>query len=155
MFRNAQVGDRVWDYERDCWGTIVSINNECHYPLKVKLDNKYSEELYYTIDGKSSTRNVNPSLFWNEIKIDIQQKPFNLEKELRKLEKINFISEESNCMLAWDSETNKVILMECACFEIPNVDYFTKKSIEEFVRTVKYENVTKEEFFDAYEKVFG
>ena len=155
MFRNAQVGDRVWDYERNCWGTIISISKECHYPLKVKLDNKYSEELYYTIDGKSSTRNVNPSLFWNEIKIDIPQKPFNLEKELRKLKIKKYKSNEGNYHLHWDNELKCIKDSVNFTVESPSIIYFTQDSIDNFINKIQFKTISKEEFFSAYKKVFG
>ena len=155
MFRDAQVGDRVWDYERNCWGTIISISKECHYPLKVKLDNKYSEELYYTIDGKSSIRNVNPSLFWNVIKFRIPEKTFNLESELKRLEIKKFDAFEKNYGLIWDNSYDKIFTNFYNITEIPNVDYFTKESIDEFINNIKDVKITKEEFFSAYKKVFG
>lgn len=155
MFRNAQVGDRVWDYERDCWGTIISINNECHYPLKVKLDNKYSEELYYTIDGKSSTRNVNPSLFWNEIKIDIPEKPFDLEKELKSLKTIEFKPKDINCSLLWSNEYKKIDYDIDRSLQDPSSIYFDEHSIEKFMNKIKDKKISKKEFFDVYKKVFG
>ncbi len=155
MFRNAQIGDRVWDYERDCWGTIISINNECHYPLKVKLDNKYSEELYYTINGKSSTRNVNPSLFWNVIKFEISEKPFDLEKELRKLEVQEFKVAERNHFLIWDNADKNIYHDAVGNNEQPNIKYFTEQSISNFMKNIKGKKITKEDFFSAYKKVFG
>lgn len=155
MFRDAQVGNRVWDYERNCWGTIISISKECHYPLKVKLDNKYSEELYYTIDGKSSTRNVNPSLFWNVIKFDIPKKPFNLENELKQLEIKDFIVEEFNYNLYWNNKDKKIECNYGYWTENPSVIYFTENSIKKFIEKIGVEKITKEEFFSAYKKVFG
>ena len=80
MFSNAKVGDRVYDYEKDCWGTIVDITYNHDYPIGVKFDDETFESRYYTIEGKSVRKYVNPVLFWNKISFEIPKQPIDLEK---------------------------------------------------------------------------
>lgn len=55
MFRNAQVGDRVWDFVLG-WGTITSIKEKSDFPLTLMFD--YKEDYYYiyTLEGKNIVR---------------------------------------------------------------------------------------------------
>lgn len=84
MFRNAQVGDRVWDFVLG-WGTITSIKEKSDFPLTLMFD--YKEDYYYiyTLEGKKYRSDLHPRLFWDEIKFEIPEKPFDLESELKKI----------------------------------------------------------------------
>lgn len=75
MFRRAKVGDRVWSY-LDGWGTIIdtSFGQEGYsFPIRVQYSDSDTE--CYTTCGKLYNRNINPTLFWDEIKFDIPDKP--------------------------------------------------------------------------------
>ena len=67
MFENAKIGDRVWSFSNG-WGEIIAITNET-FPITVKFDNKYLET--FTLDGLAHHDNINPTLFWGEIKFTI------------------------------------------------------------------------------------
>lgn len=82
MFRNAQVGDRAYDILRG-WGTIVAIKQYSEYPICFEAD--IDSFCTFTFDGKRADIDISPSLFWNEIKFEIPEKPFDLEKELKKI----------------------------------------------------------------------
>ena len=52
MFRNAKVGDRVWDFIEQ-WGTIDDIKYENYHELKVKFDNG-TKGLYIQLKEKKT-----------------------------------------------------------------------------------------------------
>jgi hypothetical protein len=73
-FENAKPGDRVWDIRKG-WGTIDRINSRSTYLITVVPDLDAHAELTYTVEGKSFISDINPSLFWNEVKIEAPEKP--------------------------------------------------------------------------------
>lgn len=81
MFKNAQIGDRVYD-PRYKDGTITFINPNNIYSIRVEFDFKLIQK-YYTFDGRSSLDYITPVLFWNELEIP----PEAYIKPLPKLEK--------------------------------------------------------------------
>lgn len=153
MFRNAKVGDRVWDFIEQ-WGTIVEIDEKSDFPLVVEFDNN-EEEGAYTYEGKEFEVDFNPRLFWDEIKYEIPKKPFSLEAELRKLEVIEFSFDENSYLLFYDNEENSICYDCTAYLDIPFVNYFTSRSIHDFMDKIKDKNITREQFFSTYKKVFG
>ena len=153
MFRNAKVGDRVWDFIEQ-WGTIVKIYEKSDFPLVVEFDNN-EEEGVYTYEGKEFEVDFNPRLFWDEIKFKIPEKPFDLEEELRKLEVIEFSFDENSYLLFYDNEENSICYDCTGYLDIPFVNYFTSRSIYDFMDKIKDKNITREQFFTAYKKVFG
>lgn len=152
MFKNAKVGDRVWFFEHG-WGTIINIFYEKEYPIIFKSDT--DKICNFRFDGRRDISDINPSLFWNEIKFEIPEKTFNLESELMQLGIKDFISNRENFYLEWDNNANKIRCgQKCYCqqpFEI----YFEEKSIKNFIGNIKDKNITKEQFFKTYKKVFG
>ncbi|MCF2611599.1 hypothetical protein [Fusobacterium perfoetens] len=122
-------------------------------PIQVTFDN-YNREHRFDLDGKYNLTDINPFLFWDEIKFNIPEKPFNLEKELKKLEVIKFECGEENFSLHWDHEEQEINITCVKLFEKPSCEYFTRDSIEKFKENIKNKKITKEQFFKAYEKVF-
>ena len=67
MFKDAKVGDKVFDYTLQKWGQIDTIGREGKmYPISVLFDEYLTEN--YTIDGKEFLQNAVPVLFWDEVK---------------------------------------------------------------------------------------
>lgn len=152
MFKDAKVGDRVWSFANN-WGTIKKIELASDYPITVKFDNNIT--MSYTSDGRYNEYNVSPTLFWDEIKFDIPEKPFDLEEELRKLEVVKFQTGKYNYSLYWDNNFEEIDNSFFDNDEIPMVVYFTKESTLNFMENIKGKKITKEEFFKAYKNVFG
>ena len=149
MFKNAKVGDRVWFFEYG-WGTIVNMFYGNEYPIVFKSDtNRFCN---FMIDGKRVVNDINPSLFWDEIKFEIPEKPFNLEEKLKIKE---FNGEDNMYYLEWDWSIDILVYEQCKFFEKVGCIYFDKDSISEFVRLANKHNITKEQFFTAYKNVFG
>ena len=86
-FRNAKVGDKVWDI-MDGWGKIIEIRKDFGaYPIKVSdFENESLRTETYTWDGKSFKNHINPTLFWDKINIKPPSKPeVQLEKDELKI----------------------------------------------------------------------
>ena len=66
MFKNAKIGDMVFNYLLQEWGKIISIKNTSLYPINVKFNNSGCNE--YTFEGKELLQNAVPVLFWDEVK---------------------------------------------------------------------------------------
>lgn len=152
MFEDAQVGDRVWDMLRG-WGTITHIapNEKCPIHFVADIDSFST----FTFEGKRNNCDKSPTLFWNEIKFEIPEKPFDLESELKKLEIVEFKNNKSNFSLYWNYCCNDINYFINSTIQIPFVVYFTEKSINNFMSNIENKKITKEQFLKAYKKVFG
>ena len=71
MFKDAKVGDRVWCIMYG-WGTVDDINGSC---LEVRFDTPYIENKWFDEDGKYSTPDIHPTLFWDEVHINLPKPP--------------------------------------------------------------------------------
>lgn len=152
MFRNAKIGDKVWDIIYG-WGNIISVIKD--YPFPIAVDFSNGKTISYKFNGKNNDTDINPRLFWDEIKFEIPEKPFDLEDELRRLEVVKFKTDEQNYFLLWDNDVEK-IEYDCLYYqEYPLMKYFNKESIKNFMYNIKGKNITREEFFKAYNIVFG
>lgn len=152
MFKNAKVGDRAWFFEYG-WGTIVNMFYGNEYPIVFKSDtNRFCN---FMIDGKRVVNDINPSLFWDEVKYKIPERPFKLEDELRKLEIKEFSNEEANYYLLWDNKREQIKYSFINHCQNPLDIYFTDKSLTDFIKNIEDKKITKEQFFTAYRNVFG
>lgn len=152
MFRNAKVGDRAYDILRG-WGTIVAIKQDSEYPICFKAD--IDSFCTFTFDGKRADIDISPSLFWDEIKFEVPEKPFSLEDELRKLEVVEFEYEKDNTYLAWNYEKNEIDYFFEQKLENPGLLYFELDDVIFFLENIESKVITKEQFFETYKKVFG
>jgi len=93
MFSNAEIGDNVFDYIKQEWGSILNIKHGNPYPILVEFS-KYNTKSY-TLGGKQSLSDVGPILFWDEVKpIEPPSKPLpNLKVDTK--------------VLVWDYKTEK------------------------------------------------
>lgn len=152
MFRNAKVGENVWDFIYG-WGIIVEVYDitKFIYPIEVKFDN--GKIISYKFNGKHNDTDIYPRLFWDEIKFEIPEKPLDLESELRKLEVVEFKKDEKNYFLLWENEYGNIEYDFLYQQEYP-LEHFNKKSVDNFMDNIKGKKITREEFFKAYNKVF-
>ncbi len=154
MFKNAKVGDRVWDFVFD-WGTVTRFfkNSNILVGFEVEFDRE-SIKQRYGLNGIVLYSFKNQTLFWNEIKFEIPEKPFDLEAELRKLETQEFKIVVRNHFLIWDNAFKKISYDAVGNNEQPNIKYFTEQSINNFMKNIKNQKITKEQFFEVYKRVF-
>ena len=83
MFKNAKVGDKVWDFVQG-WGVISTVIDaqSVTRPIHVKFDNGLDEK--YTINGTLYPDISNQTLFWDEIIFEVPKKPSpNLEVDTK------------------------------------------------------------------------
>jgi len=65
MFKSAKIGDRVFDYLLQEWGTVSFIKDAGHkYPIRVQFAEIKKE---YTSGGKDLCSYKLQTLFWNEM----------------------------------------------------------------------------------------
>ncbi len=93
--RKEDVGKRVWSFFAG-WGTITEVTNSSEkdvdrwrpQPVKVRfdsMDDGLDPDHWFYRDGKVSAHNINPLLFWDEIKF--QEPPAPKRKKKVKLER--------------------------------------------------------------------
>lgn len=69
MFKKAKKGDEVWAISMG-WGKITEVHEDS---ISVKFKNE-SLDFLYLKNGKIDKTDINPSLFWDEVKIEIPKK---------------------------------------------------------------------------------
>lgn len=121
MFENAKVGDRVWDFALG-WGTIEETDYDNDpYVIAVRFDNAHFNT--YMLDGKAYEGSM-PTLFWDEIKFEVPEKPFDLVEFLKENLKIrdfknkynkcyiycNFDKEFNRFMYRWGIATDDIVI---------------------------------------------
>ena len=101
-FEDAKIGDKVWSLTEG-WGTIIDrFRSRAEYPLVVEFENR--EQKTYTLWGLLHYKDLNPTLFWDEIKIEAPQKPLpDLEVDAK--------------VLVWDSKRELARTAHFCCFE--------------------------------------
>lgn len=164
MLELAKKGDRVWSISYG-WGTILDIEHRNEKPVLVKFNcGKYKE---YTLDGKEEIYSINPTIFWNEIKIEIPNKKFDLKSFLiRHIKPINvntssmgsrnyfyFSYSSGDYYDLYDYEWY-VINTDCNSIDVGKF-YFDiiKGKIGEIERTLTNELITYEEMNECLKKL--
>ena len=87
-FETASIGDEVWCVSMG-WGTITNITND-DYPICVEFDSGKWDS--FTMEGRLYKDDLNPLLFWSEVKIVVPTKP---------LPKLN----KDDCVEVWNANT--------------------------------------------------
>lgn len=90
MFKNAKVGERVWDFKYG-WGTITNTRHSPQYQILVVFDKGITESFMPT---GAVEEEGNQTLFWDEIKFEIPKKQLpNLEVDTK--------------VIVWDDNSSK------------------------------------------------
>ena len=72
-FTDAKAGDRVWSITEG-WGVIRERREPLYqYPLTVDFEN--GSYRAYTLWGRLYISDLNPTLFWDEVKTETPEKP--------------------------------------------------------------------------------
>jgi len=95
MFKNAKIGDKVFDYLTQEWGIVTDIRNNHTYSLVVQFGDDKNQETSYTSSGKTLESFKVPTLFWDKVKsIEPPSKPLpNLKVDTK--------------VIVWDYKTEK------------------------------------------------
>lgn len=88
-FETASIGDQVWCVSLG-WGVIKNVLHEDSYPIVVKFDS--GRQNAFTMEGRLYSDDLNPTLFWDEVKIEAPTKP---------LPKLN----KDDCVEVWNANT--------------------------------------------------
>ena len=89
-FETASIGDQVWSVSIG-WGSITNIHHDEDYPICVKFDS--GEYGSFTKEGRLYLDDLNPTLFWDEIKFEVPTKP---------LPKLN----KNDCVEVWNTNSD-------------------------------------------------
>lgn len=72
-FSDAKAGDKVWSITHG-WGVVTARLEPHHsYPLTVEFEDR--GRITYTLWGLRHFSDHNPTLFWDEVKFEIPEKP--------------------------------------------------------------------------------
>lgn len=155
MFRNAKIGDKVWDFVYG-EGVITEINECEQYPLTVTFKNDVCAT--FTYDGKYISIH-NQSLFWDRFEFTLPIKPFDLVDYLNKnLIKKEFKKGEDNFYLCYDHEHNVWEASKNIRFEEMKV-YFDCIHIEDRIilnqvaKTLTDKKITPKQLKQAYKEL--
>lgn len=82
-FENAKVGDRVWNICKG-WATVTRIDFITSFKqmlCSAQFDKVNTLTEHFFVDGKEFTSDLNPSWFWDEVKIVAPERPKRLVKK--------------------------------------------------------------------------
>ena len=153
-FDNAKVGDKVWSI-RSGWAKVIAINHDSNYPIFTK-NITTGNIVGYTSDGKEHERDINPALFWNEIKLpsnEEDRKPFNLVEFLREnLKPVEFNEDKFNYFLTYNVKS-KELEFNCSmiCVDV-HLTYFhlCSDELKNVQKELNYNKVTIQQLKEVY-----
>lgn len=73
QFDEAKVGQKVWNLQRG-WGFIKKLENST-YPVTIEYEHKKGIFDSFSWEGKEKITDLNPTLFWSEVSIDLPERP--------------------------------------------------------------------------------
>lgn len=157
-FRTAKVGDKVWCVKFG-WGTIYKIYDDEIYGIKVEYIDTKGMTQYdsFTFDGKYYKSDINPILFWNEIKLpttEEDKKPFNLVEFLKdKTESIPFEGRGTNYYIYYDSSRKNFSYDYVSDYDRIGTVYLRKDGIQDIVKELNKNKATQQQLKDAYKEL--
>lgn len=147
-----KVGDIIYHVTK---GEVI-VEEITDDEIEVSLKN---HRFTYTSEGYMFKRDIHPSLFRNRnevIEYFSNLQILNTEEELKKLETIEFDSNQNNYILYWNYEHDRVGMYCYKNEEFPNTIYFKGcNNLYQFAIKCNENGITKEQFFEAYKNVFG
>lgn len=144
MFRDAKVGDRIFDILLG-WGVVENIDLNLNLPLRVKFDVGLSN---YTLDGKTSDNHIRPRLYWDEIKFKIPERPFDLGAEFNKVEIMTNNYEDGIKFCIFYNKLHKIwmIFHSSKIIEHPiNIVFSDCNQLKEFKNLLNEHKITPEQ----------
>lgn len=155
MFRNAKIGDKVWDFVYG-EGVITEINDCEQYPLTVTFKDGSSATFSY--DGKYILK-CNQTLFWDRFEFTPPIKPFYLVDYLNKnLIKKEFKQGDDNFYLYYDHEHNVWDISKNIRFEEMKVyfDYIHTEDriiLNQVAKTLTDKKITPKQLKQVYKEL--
>ena len=93
---DIQIGDKIYSYRFDEFGRIRKVDWGHSEPIIAELDS--GKIINFDWDGREGNCN-NPTVFWDKLKFEIPQKPFDLKREYKKLKRKEFDPTTMNCYI--------------------------------------------------------
>lgn len=161
-FKNAKIGDRVYDIIKGEWGEIIDIKSSAiEINSSILVGFKNSSNSWYTFDGKAHTRDNNPTLFWNEVKlptIDEDKPPFDLEKFIvENLEPTPYEMERYDELFTiFYSSVDHDFYIQSSMAYVPRALYFKSKNgmaQDDILSTLRRNAVSWEQLDNVYNKL--
>lgn len=115
-----------------------------------------NESISFDFDVKTTNGKfvIIPGEYEQMIKKEFGPK-FNLEEEMRKLVVKDFEPHKDNYSLYYCYIYGHIAKAHLTTMKIPNTKYFTYESVCEFMSNISNREISAEEFFETYDKVFG
>lgn len=171
MFAGAVAGDRVYSVV-DGWGTVAELLKVACFGadidgkpvfgpgLEVDFDRGFSD--VFSLEGKAHCLDINPTLFWDEVKIEIPKRPAKalhikdiLVSELKALKPC---VGAGSVLLCWNLKKKKVGALRVGSSIIATeVDAFTEESARNFLRRIeRFQGIITEKMFtEAFAEAFA
>lgn len=128
--------------------------NKVKEEIKKELPQRYKEN--FKLFGTDIDEFNKMTFIIIHIDVNLKKEKMSLlEKLLRKLETAEFEIGENNYYLRWNYLVNIIDYNFEKVYRMPNCVYFTKKSIENFDKSIRGQVITEKEFADTFKKVFG
>ncbi len=151
-FSKAKVGDKVQDFQQG-WGYVESIDHS-QRPIVVKFNNNVINTYYY--NGTQWNTDINPSLFWDELKYEIPKKPFNLKEILKEMSSVAYTGEKLSYMIAYNLNTQKFEYVSLGSnFYISNKITSKYDVVNDVVDLLNERKISIEEFSHAEAEVIA
>ena len=150
-FSVAKIGDRVYNYVIDEYGTVVANYEDCPFGLVVNFED--GSEGRFTYDGKDSLYDVNPILFWDKPQIIAPPKPLDLKSFLKEqLVPVEFDSSCENYCLMYNNLYNKFTVNVSQYEEYATV-YFHYDNVDYVAEFLNDEQITMKELVKAFKEL--
>lgn len=155
-FSNIKIGQEVWSVQYG-WGIVDRFNTTVNnYKLfQVKFDNGDCE--WYFEDGRVNIDNVNPTLFWNEVKLPTEEEneeSFNLVEFLQS--NVSYVEHDTsanNYFISYDYMDNCFDYNCSSIIEYIGVVYLDSSDFEYVVSELNRHNITPQQLKKAYREL--
>lgn len=151
-FSVAKFGDRVYNYVKDEYGTVIA--NYGDFPFGLVVNFEDGTEGRFTHDGKEMyLYDINPILFWDKPQIIAPPKPFDLKSFLREqLVPVEFDSSRENYFFVYDNLHNTFTVNASKHDEYTAV-YFGGDNVYYIARVLREEQITMKELIKAFKEL--
>lgn len=176
-----KMEDWFFDYLSEKIYTLKTDNEEL-YLFRRDSEDLYRNEVEELLDKLKSEHDINSIKDFNNVKNKIfKENNYNIEKDsfdnyddyydynnilndeknrienlLKELEPVKFEFETNNYFLIWDNFSEEIIIDYNNGYETPGIVYFHDKGkLERIVKQINKNKITREQFIEAYKKVFS
>lgn len=146
MFKNAEVGDRVWDFLYQ-YGTIEKLEEN---KILVKFDSGIN--VAYNLNGSSGYPVNIQTLFWDRIQFEIPKKLFKLKDFLKNnLKPKEFEHGERNYFFYWDCVKEKF----CYVYSTNNqyIQLYFSENIKDVVKVLNENKIKYHQLKQAFKEL--